>query len=215
LALALAYATGGFRTVGFDIDESKTVAINGGQSYIHHLEAATIRTHVDSGKLTATCDFSELVTVDAIILCVPTPLDSHFEPDPSHVISTIEAIIPFLRNGRTISLESTTYPGTTEELVSRIEAAGIGKGAELVTTGTNELGSSPSSSLIQFVVDRPGHDQRYAINSKKIQDELDWAPQEQAVTSLNKTVQWYMQNRDWRISILDGSYRVERLERGT
>ncbi|MCC9656510.1 nucleotide sugar dehydrogenase [Rhodopirellula halodulae] len=132
LPLALAYAAGGFKTVGFDIDDKKTTAINAGNSYIKHIDAASIASAVHSGKLAATTDFSQLREVDAIILCVPTPLDEHFEPDLSYVVGTIESILPHLRSGQTISLESTTYPGTTnEELVSRIEAAGHTVGSDI------------------------------------------------------------------------------------
>ena len=132
LPLAIAYAQGGFRALGFDIDQKKTQAINDGQSYIRHIDQATIKHQVGNGKLAATCDFSELVTMDAIILCVPTPLDCHFEPDLSYVVDTIESILPFLRNGQTISLESTTYPGTTEEeLVSRITSQDFEVGKDI------------------------------------------------------------------------------------
>ena len=132
LPLALAYAAGGYKTIGFDIDVAKTQAINAGQSYIKHIGADSIKNHVESGKLVATTDFKQLSEVDAIILCVPTPLDEHFEPDLSYVVSTIEAILPNLRAGQTISLESTTYPGTTEEeLVTRIESAGLEVGKDI------------------------------------------------------------------------------------
>ncbi|MFG0256039.1 MAG: nucleotide sugar dehydrogenase, partial [Rhodopirellula sp. JB053] len=132
LPLALAYSGDGFPTVGFDIDENKTAALNSGESYIKHIAAEAISSAVDSGKLQSTTDFSRIRDVDAVILCVPTPLDEHFEPDLSYVVSTIEAILPHLRPGQTISLESTTYPGTTnEELVSRIEAAGHTVGTDI------------------------------------------------------------------------------------
>ncbi|WP_430452805.1 nucleotide sugar dehydrogenase [Rhodopirellula europaea] len=132
LPLALAYAGGGFKTVGFDIDDKKTSAINAGTSYIKHISADSIATAIQSGNLAATTDFSQIREVDAIILCVPTPLDEHFEPDLSYVVSTIESILPHLRARQTISLESTTYPGTTaEELVTRIEAAGLTVGTDV------------------------------------------------------------------------------------
>jgi UDP-N-acetyl-D-glucosamine dehydrogenase len=132
LPLAIAYADGGFNTVGFDIDVEKTKHINSGQSYIKHIAAETIARGVQAGRLAATTDFSQISEVDAIIMCVPTPLDEHFEPDLSYVVKTIEAIVPHLRAGQTISLESTTYPGTTdEEIVSRIEAAGLRVGADV------------------------------------------------------------------------------------
>jgi len=137
LPLALAFSAGGYKTVGFDIDDAKTQSINAGKSYIRHIEAEVIQTQVRSGKLAATTDFRQLREVDAIILCVPTPLDEHFEPDLSYVVGTIEAVLPNLREPssgvpQTISLESTTYPGTTdEELVSRIVAAGYEVGTDI------------------------------------------------------------------------------------
>lgn len=132
LPLALAYSSDGYQTIGCDIDDNKVDAINGGTSYIKHIGSEQIREQVDNGKLNATSDFAALTEADAIILCVPTPLDQHFEPDLSYVISTIEAILPHLRPGQTVSLESTTYPGTTdEEIVSRIEAAGLKVGSDI------------------------------------------------------------------------------------
>ncbi|MFG0256118.1 MAG: nucleotide sugar dehydrogenase [Rhodopirellula sp. JB053] len=132
LPLAIAFAEGGFNTVGFDIDGKKTRAINAGRSYIKHISADTISDRVRAGKLAATTDFSQIKEVDAIILCVPTPLDEHFEPDLSYVVGTIESIVPHMRCGQTISLESTTYPGTTEEeLVSRVEAADLTVGSDV------------------------------------------------------------------------------------
>ncbi|MCM2373527.1 nucleotide sugar dehydrogenase [Aporhodopirellula aestuarii] len=131
LPLAISYADGGFNTIGFDIDAEKTKQINAGQSYIKHIPADTIGRGVRAGKLAATTDFSQIREVDAIILCVPTPLDEHFEPDLSYVVKTIEAIVPYMRANQAISLESTTYPGTTEEeLVSRVEAAGLRVGID-------------------------------------------------------------------------------------
>ncbi|TWU01804.1 nucleotide sugar dehydrogenase [Neorhodopirellula pilleata] len=151
LPLALAYSAGGFKTVGFDIDEAKTQSINAGKSYIRHISAESIQTQVRSGKLAATTDFRQLREVDAIILCVPTPLDEHFEPDLSYVVGTIENVLPNLRepssgSPQTISLESTTYPGTTdEELVSRIVEAGyqVGKDVFVVYSPEREDPGNP------------------------------------------------------------------------
>ncbi|MGB7325524.1 MAG: nucleotide sugar dehydrogenase [Rubripirellula sp.] len=132
LPLVLAYSSAKHSTIGFDIDDTKVDAINRSESYIKHITSDCIKASVESGKLAATTDFARISEVDAIILCVPTPLDEHFEPDLSYVVSTIEAIIPHLRPGQTVSLESTTYPGTTEEeLVSRIEAAGFKVGTDI------------------------------------------------------------------------------------
>lgn len=146
LPLALAFSGDGFKTIGLDIDDSKTESINGGSSYIKHIASQTIADQVQAGTLAATTDFSQIRDVDAVILCVPTPLDEHFEPDLSYVISTIEEIIPHLRKGHVISLESTTYPGTTEEeLVSRVEAAGfeVGKDVHVVYSPEREDPGNP------------------------------------------------------------------------
>ncbi|MEP4077651.1 nucleotide sugar dehydrogenase [Haloferula sp.] len=126
LPLVLAYANAGYHSIGFDIDESKAEALLAGRSYIKHIPGEQVATAKESGKLDATIDFSRVSECDALVLCVPTPLDEHFEPDLSYVVKTIEAIVPHLREGQIISLESTTYPGTTdEELVTRVEAAGL------------------------------------------------------------------------------------------
>lgn len=132
LPLVLAYSKGGYHTLGVDIDDSKTSALNSGQSYIKHIPSQDVAAEVSSGRLRATTEFSELADVDAIILCVPTPLNQHFEPDLSYVTGTMESVTPHLRAGQVVSLESTTYPGTTdEEIVSRIEQRGLNVGTEI------------------------------------------------------------------------------------
>ncbi|MGB6220431.1 nucleotide sugar dehydrogenase [Haloferula sp.] len=129
LPLVLAYANAGFRAIGFDIDPSKAEALLAGRSYIKHIPNEQVAAAKASGKLDATTDFARVAECDALILCVPTPLDAHFEPDLSYVVGTIESIVPHLHPGQIISLESTTYPGTTdEELVTRLEAAGLTAG---------------------------------------------------------------------------------------
>lgn len=132
LPLILGYASKGHKTMGFDVDQRKIDHIKAGKSYIEHIEAAPIKAAVDGGLLSATADFSKASDVDAIIICVPTPLDKHFEPDLSYVIDTVEALVPHLRAGQILSLESTTYPGTTEEeLRPRIEARGLVVGQDI------------------------------------------------------------------------------------
>lgn len=124
LPLMLRFAEVNYRVIGIDIDEKKTSAINSGQSYIHHIDSSRIqnvRNHIYASN-----DFSEVKEADAIILCVPTPLNKYREPDLSYVVNTVDAILPHLREGQLISLESTTYPGTTEEeLKPRIESKGF------------------------------------------------------------------------------------------
>lgn len=132
LPLVLAYANAGLRAIGFDIDKSKEEALLAGETYIKHIPKEQIGEAIATGRLDATTDFSRVGECDALILCVPTPLDGHFEPDLSYVVKTIEAIVPHLREGQVISLESTTYPGTTdEELVTRVEDAGFTVGETL------------------------------------------------------------------------------------
>jgi UDP-N-acetyl-D-glucosamine dehydrogenase len=125
LPLLLAYAHKGFRAIGFDIDERKKAHLLRGESYIKHIPSADIASALASGTLDATTDFSRITEADAVILCVPTPLDEHFEPDLSYVRNTLDAVVPHLKPGCILSLESTTYPGTTaEEVVPRVEARG-------------------------------------------------------------------------------------------
>jgi UDP-N-acetyl-D-glucosamine dehydrogenase len=132
LPLVLAYAAKGCQALGFDIDPSKIEALTEGKSYIKHIPSAQVAAARASGKLDATADFSRIAECDAIILCVPTPLDGHMEPDLSYVTDTLESVIPHLRGNQILSLESTTYPGTTEEeVVSRVEVAGFRVGVDV------------------------------------------------------------------------------------
>jgi len=120
LPLVLAFARSGARVLGFDLDESKAARINAGESYIGHIPSAEIAGLVDEGKLAATADFSRLDEPGAIIICVPTPLGEDGGPDLSAVRSTAEAIGKRLRKGQLVVLESTTYPGPTEEVLRPI-----------------------------------------------------------------------------------------------
>lgn len=125
LPLMLRYNAIGFRVLGIDIDESKVRKLNAGESYIEHIPAAKIAAASLSG-FEATTDFSRVSECDALILCVPTPLNKYREPDMSFVINTTDALKPYLRAGQVVSLESTTYPGTTEEeLLPRVQEGGL------------------------------------------------------------------------------------------
>ncbi len=117
LPLGLEYALKGFNVLGFDVDEKKIPMLEQGKSYIKHISEEKIKKAVDSGKFSATTDFSRLPEVDAIIICVPTPLNEHREPDMSYVENTANTVAKYLRKGQIVSLESTTYPGTTEEIL--------------------------------------------------------------------------------------------------
>lgn len=131
LPLALRFAEVGIRVLGFDIDQSKVDAIHAGRSYIKHIGDAAVANARTNGFY-ATTDFSRASEVDALILCIPTPLTPHREPDLSFILSTMDALLPFLRPGQIVSLESTTYPGTTdEELKPRIESQGFKIGEDI------------------------------------------------------------------------------------
>jgi UDP-N-acetyl-D-glucosamine dehydrogenase len=117
LPLALRFAEAGHRVTGFDTDPAKVEKLNRGQTYIQHIPQNKIQQFVQSRHFAATSDFSRLAEMDAILICVPTPLDQRREPDLSYVEGTARAIRPHLQRGQLVVLESTTYPGTTEELV--------------------------------------------------------------------------------------------------
>jgi len=123
LPLLLRFADVGFRVYGIDVDDNKVNQLNDNQSYIQHIANEQIAQA--SRFFEATTDFSKAIEADALILCVPTPLDKYREPDLSYVLQTMDSLIPHLRKGQLLSLESTTYPGTTlEELKPRVEKAG-------------------------------------------------------------------------------------------
>jgi UDP-N-acetyl-D-glucosamine dehydrogenase len=117
LPLATEFAGRGFNATGFEVDEKKVAEINAGRSYIGDVGSELIRQSVDAGKLSATTDFSQLKECDAIIICVPTPLRKTKEPDVSFILAAAEEIKKHLRRGQLIILESTTYPGTTDEVL--------------------------------------------------------------------------------------------------
>ncbi|MDX1744643.1 MAG: nucleotide sugar dehydrogenase [Halobacteriales archaeon] len=131
LPLALTFAESGFRVLGFDIDDQKIERLAAGESYIQHLDAERVRRATESGLLEATADFDRLSEPDAVLVCVPTPLDEHREPDMRFVIRTVEDVRDSLRKGQLVVLESTTYPGTTEDLVGgMLGEAGLECGSE-------------------------------------------------------------------------------------
>jgi len=126
LPLGLLFARNGFPTTGFDVDRAKVDALEKGESYIRHISGLAVREQVEKKRFRATTDFALLEAMDAILICVPTPLDRHREPDLSFVRNTSQDISPHLRRGQLIVLESTTYPGTTEEVVHPIlEQSGL------------------------------------------------------------------------------------------
>src|SRR5260370_30549975 len=117
LPLAVEFAQRGFRSTGFEVDHKKIDEINSGRSYIGDVSSAAVGELVKSGTLSATADFEQLKDCDAIIICVPTPLRKTKEPHVSHILAAAEEIKQRLRRGQLVVLESTTYPGTTDEVL--------------------------------------------------------------------------------------------------
>src|ERR1700761_4170882 len=135
LPLSLLLAEAGFKVTGFDIDTKKVTDLEAGRSYIFRIPAEEIQSARKHG-FTATADFSGLSEQDAIIMCVPTPLTEHREPDLSFVANTAKAAAPWLVEGQLVVLESTTYPGTTEELMIPILEGGNKRGLKVQGAGT-------------------------------------------------------------------------------
>ena len=130
LPLAIRFAQSGFNVVGFDIDQFKIESLNQGKTYIKHISDQQI-TQLNQSYFTCTTDFSLTNEIDVLIICVPTPLDDHRNPDSSYVEGTLQSVLPHLRAGQILSLESTTYPGTTEEVIlPKIESRGFDVGTD-------------------------------------------------------------------------------------
>ena len=146
LPLMLRYCEVGYKVIGFDVDQSKVDLLSKGKSYIEHISSQSIENSLAQG-FEATIDFSRVAEADALILCVPTPLNKYREPDLSYVLNTTDSLVPYLRSGQVVSLESTTYPGTTdEELLPRIESRGmrVGKDIFLVYSPEREDPGNPN-----------------------------------------------------------------------
>jgi UDP-N-acetyl-D-glucosamine dehydrogenase len=135
LPLSLLLSEAGFKVTGFDIDEKKVTDLEAGRSYIFRIEHTEIETARKQG-LQATTDFARLTTMDAIIMCVPTPLTGHREPDLSYIENTAKSTAPWIQEGQLVVLESTTYPGTTEDVLIPLLEAGNKLGLKVQTTGT-------------------------------------------------------------------------------
>jgi UDP-N-acetyl-D-glucosamine dehydrogenase len=131
--LALVFCEAGFRVLGFDVDEAKVQAISRGESFIKHIGPDRIGAAVRTGRYSATTDFDRLAECDAIVVCVPTPLGAHREPDNSYIHATGREIARRLRPGQLVVLESTTYPGTTDdELRPILETSGLRCGRDFL-----------------------------------------------------------------------------------
>jgi UDP-N-acetyl-D-glucosamine dehydrogenase len=139
LPLSLQFARSGLQVVGIDVDETKVSKLNSGESYIGHIESCEIKKHLKNRRFCATCNFQTVKSVDAVIICVPTPLNKNREPDISYIIKTGQSIAPHLKKGQLVVLESTTYPGTTDEDLRSVLEQGSG-----LTAGTEfHLAFSP------------------------------------------------------------------------
>lgn len=126
LPLAVEKAKAGYKTIGFDVQKSKVEMVNAGKNYIGDVVIEDLKEIVKCGLLSATMNFAEVAKADCVCICVPTPLDSHQQPDISYVKSSAESIVPYMHKDMLIVLESTTYPGTTEELLKPIfEKSGL------------------------------------------------------------------------------------------
>ena len=163
LPLALACVKSGFSTTGFDVDDVKVTALASGRSYLKHIASADIANAVAAGKLDATADFARLKEMDAILICVPTPLAPGNVPDLSYVTTTTQAIAKHLRVDQLVVLESTTYPGTTAEVMKPIlEAAGLKSGKDffLAYSPEREDPGNPTheTSIIPKVVGGDGEE---------------------------------------------------------
>src|SRR5205814_8387022 len=126
LPLSLQFAMSGVEVLGLDIDPVKVDSLNRGRSYIKHIESKTIQVRLAAKSFSASTDFNKVQAVEAVIICVPTPLNKNREPDISYIIKTGDAIAPHLQKGVVVVLESTTYPGTTDEDLRAVLEAGSG-----------------------------------------------------------------------------------------
>jgi UDP-N-acetyl-D-glucosamine dehydrogenase len=126
LPLSLQFARSGVKVLGLDIDPAKVKSLNAGHSYIRHIRSADVREQVTTGRLSASVDFARVREVEAVIICVPTPLKKNREPNISYIVNTGRTIAPHLKKGTLVVLESTTYPGTTEDELRSVLEAGSG-----------------------------------------------------------------------------------------
>lgn len=131
LPLVLRFCEEGFAVTGFDVDQRKLEMLARGESYLDHIPDQTLE-KLSSDRFNATADYSNIAQCDVIIICVPTPINRYREPDLSFVLNTVDAIVPHVRSGQLVVLESTTYPGTTDEqLLPRLESTGLKVGEDI------------------------------------------------------------------------------------
>lgn len=153
LPLSLGFARNGTRALGFDTDPEKVASLNAGRSYIKHVSSEAVSAVVAAGTFAATTDFSRLAEVAAILICVPTPLTVNRTPDLSFIEATARAIVPHLRRGQLIVLESTTYPGTTDEVVRGIleQATGMKAGEDFFLAFSPEREDPGNPTALQDI----------------------------------------------------------------
>jgi UDP-N-acetyl-D-glucosamine dehydrogenase len=169
LPLALLFEESGFPVIGFDVDPEKPRALHAGESYIRHIGPERVAASFRRGRIRATSDFADLSACDAILVCVPTPLGRHREPDLSYIRSTADVIARHLKPGQLVVLESTTYPGTTrEELLPRLSAGGLACGRDFF------LAFSPER-------EDPGNERFSTKNIPKVVGGMDDASRDVAV----------------------------------
>src|SRR3984957_19634577 len=154
LPLCLQFARSGMRVLGLDIDAKKVAALNAGRSYIKHILASEIKKFTRAGKFSASADFAKIKNVAAILICVPTPLKKNREPDLSYVLKTGKNIARHLQRGQLVVLESTTYPGTTEnelrEVLERSSGLKAGKDFHLAFSPEREDPGSPKNKISEI-----------------------------------------------------------------
>lgn len=154
LPLSLQFARSGVNVIGLDIDPEKVEALNAGRSFIKHIESSAIAQEISKKTFAASNDFGEVQQVDAVIICVPTPLNKNREPDISYIIKTGQSIAPHLRKGVLVVLESTTYPGTTDEDLRQVLESGSGLKAgsdfHLAFSPEREDPGNPSSKVAEI-----------------------------------------------------------------
>jgi len=208
LPLALLYSEQGFRVTGFDIDERKVSTLNAGGSYIFRITVPEIQRARSQG-LSATSDYSQLRQMDAVIICVPTPLNEYHEPDLSYITGTAESIAPHLQPGQLVILESTTYPGTTEEVLIPI----LEKGNKQALKASRGDATNGKSFFVAFSPERedPGNQTVARRDIPKVVGGLDQTASELACalygTIFNRTVPVSSPAAEEMTKLLENIYR--------
>ncbi len=154
LPLSLQFSRSGVRVIGLDIDVAKVASLNGGKSYIRHIDSSAVVEQVSAGRFLASSDFALVRDVDAIIICVPTPLNKNREPDISYILKTGEEIARHMKRGQLVVLESTTYPGTTDEdlrgVLERVSGLRAGSDFHLAFSPEREDPGNPKSIVAEI-----------------------------------------------------------------